>query len=48
MLTGSVHVDPGEGWFPHFLGFEDERGAGGSNRNVAMAPGSGDEPWSRR
>ena len=27
VLTGSVHVDPGAGWFPHFLGFEDERGA---------------------
>src|SRR4051794_27180591 len=45
VLTGSVHVDPGEGWFPHFLGFEDERGADGSNRNVVMAPGRGDEPW---
>ncbi len=21
VLTGSVHVDPGAGWFPHFLGF---------------------------
>ena len=28
VLTGSVHVDPGAGWFPHFLGFADERGAG--------------------
>ncbi len=45
MLTGSVHVDPGAGWFPHFLGFEDERGASGSNRNVVVAPGSGDERW---
>ena len=27
MLTGSVHVDPGAGWFPHFLGFADETGA---------------------
>ena len=34
VLTGSVHVDPGAGWFPHFLGFEDERGASDSNRNV--------------
>src|SRR5204862_5494265 len=24
VLTGSVHVDPGAGWFPHFLGFADE------------------------
>ena len=45
VLTGSVHVDPAEGWFPHYLGFEDEHGADGSNRNVVMAPGAGDAPW---
>jgi acetoin utilization deacetylase AcuC-like enzyme len=45
VLTGSVHVDPGAGWFPHFLGFEDERGAEGSNRNVVLAPGTGDDAW---
>ena len=45
VLTGSVHVDPGAGWFPHFLGFEDEQGARDSNRNVVVAPGAGDEPW---
>ncbi|MGB2953112.1 MAG: hypothetical protein WBB74_06940, partial [Gaiellaceae bacterium] len=48
VLTCSVHVDPGSGWFPHFVGFEDERGAGdgdGANRNVPLAPGIGDEPW---
>ena len=48
VLTGSVHVDPGAGWFPHFLGFEDETGAGpgaGANRNIALAPGSGDAEW---
>ena len=45
VLTASVHVDPAEGWFPHFLGFEDERGADGSNRNAVMAPGSGDDQW---
>ena len=28
VLTGSVHVDPGAGWFPHFLGFEGETGTG--------------------
>ena len=44
VLTGSVHVDPGAGWFPHYLGFEDET-AGGSNRNVPLAPGTGDERW---
>jgi acetoin utilization deacetylase AcuC-like enzyme len=45
---GSVHVDPGAGWFPHYLGFADERGAGegrGANRNVPLAPGTGDEDW---
>jgi acetoin utilization deacetylase AcuC-like enzyme len=48
VLVGSVHVDPGEGWFPHFVGFEDETGAGageGANRNVALAPGTGDDGW---
>ena len=48
VLTGSVHVDPAAGWFPHFLGFASERGegAGGdSNRNLPLPPGSGDEPW---
>jgi acetoin utilization deacetylase AcuC-like enzyme len=44
VLTGSVHVDPAEGWFPHFLGFADETGAG-ANRNIPLAPGSGDDAW---
>ncbi len=48
VLVGSVHVDPGAGWFPHYLGFSAEAGNGdgeGANRNVPIAPGSGDEPW---
>ena len=48
VLTGSVHVDPARGWFPHFLGFADERGTGagdGANLNVPLEPGSGDEVW---
>jgi acetoin utilization deacetylase AcuC-like enzyme len=48
VLVGSVHIDPAEGWFPHFLGFEDERGAGqggGANLNRTMAPFSGNEAW---
>jgi acetoin utilization deacetylase AcuC-like enzyme len=48
VLVGSVHVDPGAGWFPHFLGFAGETGAGdgeGANRNVPLAPGTGDEHW---
>jgi acetoin utilization deacetylase AcuC-like enzyme len=45
VLTGSVHVDPAAGWFPHYLGFEDEAGAGGTNRNLTLEPGSGDDRW---
>jgi acetoin utilization deacetylase AcuC-like enzyme len=48
VFYGSVHVDPGAGWFPHYLGFADERGEGpglGANQNIPMAPGSGDEAW---
>ena len=48
VLVGSVHVDPGAGWFPHFLGFGGEEGVGdgaGANRNLTLAPGSGDEAW---
>ncbi len=44
VLVGSVHVDPGAGWFPHYLGFADELG-GGANRNLPLAPGTGDEGW---
>jgi acetoin utilization deacetylase AcuC-like enzyme len=43
VLTGSVHVDPGAGWFPHFLGFADE--SDGANLNLPLAPGSEDEAW---
>jgi acetoin utilization deacetylase AcuC-like enzyme len=45
---GSVHVDPGAGWFPHYMGFGDERGDGagmGANRNVPLPPGTGDDDW---
>ena len=48
VFYGSVHVDPGAGWFPHYLGFADERGTGagtGANRNIPLAPGSGDQAW---
>ena len=43
VLTGSVHVDPAHGWFPHFAGFADE--SDGANRNVPVAPGTGDDGW---
>ncbi len=48
VLTASLHVDPGHGWFPHFLGFAGETGSGpavGSNRNLPLNPGTGDEGW---
>ena len=41
--TGSVHVDPGAGWFPHFLGYADESDEW--NLNLPLAPGAGDGPW---
>ena len=43
VLTASVHVDPGAGWFPHFLGFAAESDA--SNLNLPLAPGTGDDGW---
>jgi acetoin utilization deacetylase AcuC-like enzyme len=43
VLTASVHVDPGAGWFPHFLGFADEVGV--ANLNVPLPPGSGTAIW---
>jgi acetoin utilization deacetylase AcuC-like enzyme len=48
VFYGSLHVDPGAGWFPHFVGFADEdgRGAGaGATYNVPLAPGTGDDGW---
>jgi len=41
--TASVHVDPGAGWFPHFLGFAGESDA--ANLNLPLAPGTGDDGW---
>jgi len=48
VYVGSVHVDPGAGWFPHYIGYAEERGAGeglGANRNLPLAPGTGDSDW---
>jgi acetoin utilization deacetylase AcuC-like enzyme len=48
VLYASLHVDPGRGWFPHYLGFADERGRGagqGTTLNLPLAPGTGDEGW---
>lgn len=41
----SIHIDPGQGWFPHFVGFADESGSGpgqGANHNLLLAAGEGD------
>jgi acetoin utilization deacetylase AcuC-like enzyme len=43
VLTASVHVDPGAGWFPHFLGFPAENDD--ANLNLPLAPGTADEGW---
>jgi acetoin utilization deacetylase AcuC-like enzyme len=43
VLTASVHVDPGAGWFPHFLGFTTE--SNDTNLNLPLAPGTGDDGW---
>jgi acetoin utilization deacetylase AcuC-like enzyme len=48
VFYGSVHVDPGAGWFPHYVGFADETGRGdgaGTTLNRPLAPGSGDTQW---
>jgi acetoin utilization deacetylase AcuC-like enzyme len=48
VFYGSVHVDPGAGWFPHYAGFAEETGSGsgaGFTLNVPLAPGSGDAEW---
>jgi acetoin utilization deacetylase AcuC-like enzyme len=45
VFYGSLHVDPGAGWFPHVVGHASETGAGdgaGTTLNVPLAPGSGD------
>jgi acetoin utilization deacetylase AcuC-like enzyme len=48
VYVGSLHVDPGAGWFPHYIGYAGERGTGdglGANRNLPLAPGTGDSGW---
>ena len=47
VFTGSVHTDPA-GYYPFFVGYADERGAGageGYNMNVPLAPGSNDDDF---
>jgi acetoin utilization deacetylase AcuC-like enzyme len=48
VLYGSVHVDPGAGWFPHLFGHAGETGAGegsGATRNVPLPEGTRDARW---
>jgi acetoin utilization deacetylase AcuC-like enzyme len=48
VFYGSVHIDPGAGWFPHVVGFADETGTGagaGTTLNVPLPPESGDGVW---
>jgi acetoin utilization deacetylase AcuC-like enzyme len=48
VFYGSVHVDPGAGWFPHFMGFADEtgfHGGAGANLNIPVPPRAGDDRW---
>jgi acetoin utilization deacetylase AcuC-like enzyme len=45
---GSLHIDPGAGWFPHYAGYADEHGVGpgeGFNHNLPLPPGAGDGDW---
>ncbi len=44
VFTGSVHVDPATGWFPHFLGTAAERGA---RRGGGREPERAARPWKR-
>jgi acetoin utilization deacetylase AcuC-like enzyme len=48
VLYASLHVDPGHGWFPHFVGFADEVGRGegtGRTLNLPLPPGTDDVGW---
>jgi len=45
VFYGSVHVDPAAGWFPHTVGHADEVDDTSTNRNVPVAPGTGDIGW---
>ena len=38
VLTGSVHVDPRAGWFPHFLGRRDRARVGCRGRGESQSP----------
>jgi acetoin utilization deacetylase AcuC-like enzyme len=45
---GSLHVDPGAGWFPHFYGHASESGGRdgrGASRNLPLPEGTSDDAW---
>jgi acetoin utilization deacetylase AcuC-like enzyme len=47
VFYGSVHTDPSS-YYPHFAGYADETGIGegeGSNMNLPLEPGAGNEPF---
>lgn len=44
----SVHIDPDQGWFPHYVGRAEETGfaaGSGANLNVPLPEGAGDDEW---
>jgi acetoin utilization deacetylase AcuC-like enzyme len=45
VFYGSVHIDPGAGWFPHTVGYADEIDPHGTSRNVPVLPGTTDDGW---
>lgn len=48
VLYASLHVDPGAGWYPHFVGHADERGEGdgeGATINLPLTPSTSDDGW---
>ena len=48
VLYSSLHIDPGAGWYPHFVGYADECGEGegdGASLNIPLAPDTGDDGW---
>jgi acetoin utilization deacetylase AcuC-like enzyme len=45
VLVASTHIDPGAGWFPHWVGHADEHGPHATNLNVVLAPGTAGGEW---
>ena len=48
VLYASLHVDPAQGWYPHYVGHADERGEGdglGATLNIPLAAGTADDAW---